>query len=320
MKILITDANGFMGKNFIYYLQDKMPEAKCFGLVGKDTPLTDIENYCEKIFTVEPEKIESFAGICQEIDLVVHFSALAKNKPQNFYLLDSIFTDHLLLEATKSEVKRFIFVSSPAVFGFGEQLNGTENLPYVFSELDYANAKIVTEQKMNFYTEKFNLNTTTIYPGPFVYGEEDLFNSISLFQMAEDGILPENFSKEKMTGSCYIKNLCYGIFLAIKKENSESDKFIINDGEKISWEKIVDCFYLVMDKKKPSQARAVINEKISRIAGTKSPFSDYLTKIIGENLCFSSEKAVKELGYKPIYSFYEGLVRTARWYKQLEND
>jgi nucleoside-diphosphate-sugar epimerase len=39
-------------------------------------------------------------------------------------------------------------------------------------------------------------------------------------------------------------------------------------------------------------------------------------KLLGLNLDFSIEKAKRELGYRPRWSFDEGMRETVAWYKQ----
>jgi nucleoside-diphosphate-sugar epimerase len=65
---------------------------------------------------------------------------------------------------------------------------------------------------------------------------------------------------------------------------------------------------------------AMIMEFIWRILGKKNRplLTTYVVKNLGSKLRFSIAKAERELGWKPVISYHEGMQRTMEWLKTLD--
>lgn len=326
MKILVTGANGFMGTNFVRYIKEKNPDWNITAFILKGTTVENIRKYCSEIIEGDIKNEISVKGICKGMDSVVHFAAYVSDwgNPALFYIINTIGTDNLLMDAVRHKVKKFIHISSLSIFGFKEHVNGNEDLPYVFSNVDYVNSKIYIEGKIKFYSENFPLETIIIYPGYMPFGEEDVLTTGSFFKMTEKGFLLKTNRADKKICTSYVKNLVYGIYLAITKEGIKFDKFIITDGDDISWSEIIDTYYHVLGKKSPDirvpfsilDKAAKSGELIFRALNIRKspPLTNYRINVLGTNLCFSCDKAKRVLGYNPVYSFREGMENSKNWY------
>ncbi len=128
MRILVTGGAGFIGTNFVYYMVAK----------GHDVVVLDKLTYAGGKDNLEPlgDKIKLIVGdICdtgivkkalEGCDWVVHFAAESHNTrsetdPDIFYRTNVEGTKIMLEASFKSNVKRFLHISTDEVYGSIEQ-------------------------------------------------------------------------------------------------------------------------------------------------------------------------------------------------------
>ena len=121
MKILITGATGFIGKNLVPELVSKSHKVRC--LVRKTSRKEDI-NYLKKLkvelFNGDLINKKSLKGICRGIDIVYHLTGVLGSFNASEKLMFDINvrgTENILNESKEGKVKKFIFCSSAGVLG-----------------------------------------------------------------------------------------------------------------------------------------------------------------------------------------------------------
>src|SRR5262249_20145693 len=132
---------------------------------------------------------------------------------------------------------------------------------------------------------------------------------------------------KRALNTIYVGNLVDAVFLAVERPEAVGQIYNLTDGEFVSKRRFIESIVTALDLKKPrplsvplwiARIMAASMEKSARKKGaTKAPkLTQARLKFLGLNLDFSIEKAKRELGYRPRYSFDEGMRQTMAWYKE----
>jgi dihydroflavonol-4-reductase len=156
-----------------------------------------------------------------------------------------------------------------------------------------------------------------------VYGPGDPRDILKLTRMAKKGIFPKIGNKPKLTPLIHVKDAVEGLLLAAEKgrageiyliTNNQSEPFdrireIIRDTLGIKW----PTFYV---PESAALTLASLVEKMYTIFGKSPPVTRKNIESTLADRVFSTEKARKELGFKPAVDPVEGLRETILWYKE----
>ncbi|HZG68829.1 MAG TPA: NAD-dependent epimerase/dehydratase family protein, partial [Herpetosiphonaceae bacterium] len=180
-KVLITGGAGFLGINLIRYL-----DARGYDLVSLDIAPFDYPDMRDKI-TIITGDIRDRATVdraMEGVDIVVHTAAaLPLYSPKDIYTTDVEGTRTLLDSALQHQVKRFVQISSTAVYGIPDHhpLYEDDRLEGVGP---YGQAKIQAEMVCLEYRAK-GLVVPIIRPKSFI-GPERLGVFALLYDWALD--------------------------------------------------------------------------------------------------------------------------------------
>jgi UDP-glucose 4-epimerase len=167
MKILITGVAGLIGSNLAKYLLEKKYE-----VIGIDDLSGGYEDFIPhgvkfyKINLLEENKLKDIFEL-EKPDYVYHLAAYAAEglSPfiRNYNYSNNILTSvNLINNCINYNVKKIIFTSSMAVYGYGKPPFNESDLP---SPVDpYGIAKYAVEQDLKTAYEHFDLNYTIIRP------------------------------------------------------------------------------------------------------------------------------------------------------------
>jgi len=220
MKILVTGGSGFLGINLIRFLLKKDYEIVSYDIVDFDYP--DVKDKI-KIIKGDIRNKELVNSSMKGIDIVVHTAAaLPLYTPEEIHTTDVDGTNNLLEAAEKEKVKRFIHISSTAVYGIPDHHPLYEN-----DKLDgvgpYGIAKIEAEEICFGYRKK-GMCVPVVRPKSFI-GPERLGVFALLYDWAMDG---KNFPMIGSGKNRYqlldVEDLCESIYLCISL-----DEKIVND-------------------------------------------------------------------------------------------
>ena len=164
MKYFITGGAGFLGINLVRYLYSKGHQVYSYDIVKFDYP--DM-NEKITIITGDIRNKDLVEKSLNGIDIVIHTAAaLPLYKPEDIYSTDIEGTKNLLASAQKNNVKRFIHISSTAVYGIPDHhpLVETDKLEGVGP---YGKSKIQAEEECIRYRNK-GMCAPIIRPKSFV--------------------------------------------------------------------------------------------------------------------------------------------------------
>ncbi len=316
MKILITGGAGFLGINLVRHLHSRGNEIVSLDIVDFDYPdmMDKIEIIKGDIRNKEVVK-KAVAGC----DMVVHTAAaLPLYKAEDIFSTDIDGTKKLINASHLAGVKRFIHISSTAVYGIPDHHPLFEN-----DKLDgvgpYGKAKIAAEEECINYRDK--MCVPVLRPKSFI-GPERLGVFDLLYDWAKDGKgFPMIGSGKNRYQLLDVEDLCDAVYLCITlDEQRVNDTFNIGAKEfttmKEDYQAVLD--YAGFGKKIVGLPEKPIIVTLRFLEALKlSPLYKWVYETASKDSFVSIEKAESILGYKPKYSNKDALLRNFKWY--LEN-
>ncbi len=314
MKFLITGGAGFLGINIVRHLHSRGHEVISFDIAEFDYP--DIKDKI-KIIKNDIRNKSAVDEAMKGIDAVIHTAAaLPLYKPEDIMSTDVDGTKNLLEAAKKNSVKRFIHISSTAVYGIPDH-----HPLYEDDKLDgvghYGKAKILAEKECLYYRNN-GMCVPIIRPKSFV-GPERLGVFDLLFDWAKDGKgFPMIGSGQNRYQLLDVEDLCDAIYLcATLDEKNVNDTFNIGAKNfttmKEDYQAVLD--YAGFGKKIVGLPEKPVILTLKILEAFKlSPLYKWVYETASKDSFVSIEKAEIVLGYRPKYSNKDALIRSYKWY------
>lgn len=317
MKFLVTGGAGFLGINLIRYLLDKGHSVVSLDIADFNYP--DVKDKIE-ILTGDIRNESAVERAMNNIDIVIHSAAaLPLYTPEEIQSTDVIGTRKLLAAAKKDGVKRFIHISSTAVYGIPDHhpIFETDKLEGVGP---YGIAKIEAEKECLQFREE-GMCVPILRPKSFI-GPERLGVFALFYDWAKDKknfpMIGDGLNRYQLLD---VEDLCEAVYLcATLDETIVNDTFNIGAKEfttmKEDYQSVLD--YAGYRKKiVPLPEKPIIGTlKILEFLKL-SPLYKWVYETASKDSFVSIEKAEKILGFKPKFSNKDALVRNYKWY--LEN-
>ncbi len=314
MKFLVTGGAGFLGINLIRFLYKKGHEVVSLDIAEFDYP--DIKDNIQ-VIKGDIRNKEIIIDTMEDVDIVVHTAAaLPLYSTDDIFSTDIEGTRNLLEAAKENKIKRFIHISSTAVYGIPDH-----HPLYEDDKLDgvgpYGKAKIFAEGACLEFREE-GMCVPIIRPKSFV-GPERLGVFDLLFDWAKDG---KGFPMIGKGNNRYqlmdVEDLCEAIYLCATLDTQNvNDTFNIGAKE---YTTMKEDYQAVLDYAGFGKKIAPLPEKpiiiMLKILETfkLSPLYKWVYETASKDSFVSIEKAEKKLGFKPKYSNKDALIRNYKWY------
>ena len=320
MKYLITGGAGFLGINLVRYLHTRGHQITSLDIAEFDYP--DINDKI-KIITGDIRDKQKVIEAISGQDIVVHTAAaLPLYKPEDIYSTDIDGSRNLIEAAYENKIKRFIHISSTAVYGIPDHHPLLEN-----DKLDgvgpYGKAKILAEEECVKYREK-GMCVPILRPKSFI-GPERLGVFDLLFDWAQDGKgFPMIGNGKNHYQLLDVEDLCEAIYLT-----ANLDEKIVNDTFNIGAKEFTtmrEDYQAVLDYAGFGKEIVGLPEKpiiytLKFLEALKlSPLYKWVYETASKDSFVSIEKAEKVLGYKPKFSNKDALLRNYKWYVEHRNE
>lgn len=314
MKVLVTGGAGFLGINLIRFLLKK----EC-DVVSLDVAKFDYPDVIDKIkivtgdIRIEKDVLDSIEGC----EIVIHSAMALPLYEEKEIMTTGIDGTKLLLEISKQKnVKRFVHISSTAVYGIPDHhpLYETDKLDGVGP---YGKAKVKAEEICEEY-RKEGMCVPILRPKSFI-GPERLGVFALLYDWALTG---HNFPMIGNGNNRYqlldVEDLCEATYLTMTSpEEKANDTF--NIGAK-DFTTMREDYQAVLDYAGHGKRIVGLPEKpiiwtLRFLEALKlSPLYKWVYETASKDSFVSIEKAEKVLGYSPKYSNKDALIRNYKWY------
>lgn len=315
MNVLVTGGAGFIGSNFVHYLLEKEPECKVVNLdlltyAGNKNNLKDVKDHPNYHFVkgnITNKELVSYLVDAHNISHIVNFAAESHvdrsiTNPNIFVETNIQGTLNLLNVAKEKNIEKFVQVSTDEVYGeLGAEGFFTENTPLAPNS-PYSSSKSGADLLVRAYHEtyKMNVNITRCSNnyGPYHFPEKLI--PLMITNALDGKELPIYGDGENVRDWLHVKDHCQAIYLVMKNAQSGEVYNVGGHNERTNNE-IVD----------------LIIEELNVSRGLITYVEDRLGH--DRRYAIDPTKLMKDLDWKPEYTFDTGIIETIEWYKNNES-
>lgn len=313
MKLCVTGGAGFIGSNFIYYMQKHHPEYEILNLdlltyAGNLESLKEAEaspNYRFVRGDIADTALVTGLFEKERFDIVVNFAAeshvdRAVLDPSVFVRTNVLGTQVLLDAARTFGVKRFHQVSTDEVYGDlpldRPDLFFTETSP-LHTSSPYSAAKAGADLLVLAYHRTFGLPVTisrcSNNYGPYQFPEKLI--PLMILRALKDEPLPVYGTGENVRDWLYVDDHCAAIDLILQKGTPGE---VYNIGGHNEYTNLSVVKTILQELQKPESLISFVSDR---------PGHD-------RRYAIDPAKITRELGWKPSETFTHGIHKTVRWY------
>ncbi len=324
---LITGATGFLGGHLAEACVARGIKVSTVARFDSDTSLLDrlgVTLY-RGDFT-DPQVVRQAV---EPADVILHCAAkVGDSGPVDEYRAVNVEALRGLLEACQVKPpQRFIHLSSLGVYKNRHHHGTDETEPLPDQHLDgYSQSKVEAEKVVLAYRRDHSLPVVVLRPG-FVYGPRDRTVLPKLIKRMTAGKIHYLGGDRRALNTIYVGNLIEAVFLAVEKPEAVGQIYNLTDGEFVSKRRFFEAVADGMGLKRSKQllprwlaalvARILERQMRRAVANGRKPIlTPAQFKFLLLNLDFSIDKAKRELGYVPHYTFDQGMRETMAWYRQ----
>ena len=328
-KILVTGGAGFIGSNFVRFLQQEEPDIEVINLDSltyagslenlKDLPDPDRHTFIHGDIgdrSLLEEILSRYS-----IDTVVHFAAeshvdrsilgpeqfIQTNVVGTFTLLEAVKQFWLVEKTFTVENVRFHHISTDEVYGSlgPDDPAFTESTPYAPNS-PYSASKAASDHLVRAYVHTFGLpatitNCSNNY-GPYQFPEKLI--PLMILNALGGYPLPIYGDGQQIRDWLYVEDHCEAI-LTVLKAGTPGETYIIGGDNQPPNLNVVKTICEIMDECVPDSNHVPHEDLITYV--TDRPGHD-------RRYAMNITKIRDELGWQPRYTLESGLMKTVEWY------
>ena len=289
MTLLFTGASGFLGSNIIQLLNGAY-NIISVGLSPQDTYLVDIA-------TDIPTFIDAF-------DVVFHAAGKAHSVPKTeaekrlFFDVNLQGTKNLCTALERSGIpKAFIFISTVAVYGCDSGENITEEHP-LNGTTPYALSKIKAEKYLEGWCAMHNVKLSILRPS-LIAGPNPPGNLGAMIRGIRNGKYLSIAGGKARKSVLMVQDIANLLPMLIEKGGI----YNVCDSYQLSFRELEMVICKQLNKKKTNIYSLLFAKSMAVFGdclGENTPINSLKLRKITHSLTFSNEKAMRELGWKPM--------------------
>ncbi|OPY28782.1 MAG: dTDP-glucose 4,6 dehydratase [Methanobacterium sp. PtaU1.Bin242] len=305
MKMLITGGAGFIGSNFVHYIHDnydyQIVILDKLTYAGNKDNLKDILDEIQFI-KGDIGSQEDVKTAMKDCDVVVNFAAETHvdrsiEDPSIFVKTDVLGTYNLLEQVRKYDVEKYLQISTDEVYGsiengsFSELSNLDPSSPYSASK---AGGDMLVRAYYKTYDLPVLITRSSNNYGPYQYPEKLI--PLFILNAMKNKPLPVYGDGQNVRDWIYVLDNCKGIDTILNKGKIGEVYNIGGGNEKTN----LEITHLILDiLEKPESLIKFVDDRLGH----------------DRRYSLDSHKT-QELGWKPNWSFEDGLRETVGWYKE----
>ena len=284
MNVLVTGANGFLGRSIVsafqkeHYIETLSRKNSSYNFdLSKDIP----------VFKTKFDMVVHAAG-------KAHVIPKSEDEKEEFFNVNLLGTKNLLKSIEDNPPNTIVFISTVAVYGKELGENIEENSP-LNGTTPYAKSKILAESEVLAFGEKYDVNILVLRP-PLIIGKSPEGNLKSLMKAIKFGYyfrIGNGLARRSMVSSIDVSDLITRLY-------GKRGIYNLTDRRNPSFREIdskISEWYGNRIKVMPEFLIKVLAKVGDFIPGF--PINSYKYEKMTSSLTFSDDKAVKELNWDP---------------------
>ena len=307
-KLLITGGCGFIGSNFIQYIIKNYPDYFIINFdnlsyAGNLDNLKEVSSNRNYSFTKgDITSVPDVMKAVKDIDWVIHFAAEShvdrSISDGAVFVKTNVLGTYNLLEASRqNNIKKFIHVSTDEVYGslpatgyFTEQTPLAPNSPYSASK---AGSDVLVRSYYETYKLPIIITRCSNNYGPYQFPEKLI--PLMITNAMADIPLPVYGDGMNVRDWLYVEDHCRAIDL-IAHQGRVGE--VYNIGGNNEWHNIDIVKLILKELKKPQSLIKFVTDRLGH----------------DRRYAIDSSKLQKELGWKSLMKFENGIKFTIEWY------
>jgi dTDP-glucose 4,6-dehydratase len=312
-RILVTGGAGFIGSHIVDRLLSEDFEVTAYDDMSFGRPENLSQNKCRKEFHFVRGDIRDcklLRNTLKNVDAVFHEAALVSvarsiKEPLLTNDLNIVGTLNVLKAASDQGVKRFVFASSAAVYGNTPSKKISEDVaPNPVSP--YGVSKVTGELYAKYFYKVHGLETVSLRcfnaygPRQTLDSQSPYSGVITIFlNKLLSGVSPTIFGDGEQTRDfVYVEDVVQANMLALNSKNAAGEIFNVGNGVSVSVNEVAETLNNILKKK---------HLKTVHVSPRRGDI---------RHSCADITKAKETLGYKPNFSFEEGIRKLVEWYSE----
>jgi nucleoside-diphosphate-sugar epimerase len=300
MKVIITGATGFIGRNIAEALHADGHTVITTGrTLAPDTTLPDFR----------PADLLDLADVFEPAEVVIHCAALAGDwgHYSDFHRANVLGTRSVIENLEHHDIPRILFLSTPSIYYSGEHrldIRESDPLP-PFQTTHYSRTKLEAEQDIRALPQHM------IFRPRAVFGPHDRIIIPRIIQMASKRRFPLIAGGEAIIDITHVDNLVHAVRLALEApDNAWNETYNISNGDPLPLRTLFERILAAKDL--PFRPRtiplpvattvATLNETLTHLPfGPKTPaFTRFSVGYMARSMTLNIDKARDLLGYTPV--------------------
>lgn len=308
MRILVTGANGFVGRALCSVLdqaEHQVGRAVRASTKPWEIPVCDLN-----------ESTHWGEALHSRIDVVVHLAGQVpltggstEARGDRYAQVNTLGTANLARQCAHHGVKRFVFISTVKVLGEGKEA------PYRDDDLAlpadaYAISKWDAEQTLWQIAAETGMEVVVLRP-PLVYGPGVKGNFLRLMRAIDKRRPLPLGAIQNRRSLIYLGNLVDAIHLCLSHPMAAGKTFLVSDGDDVSTPEMIRRIAAALGCQP-----FLVPVPVSWMRWAAGIFGKQaaIDRLLG-SLAVDTAPLQKELGWHPPFTMQAGLEATAQWYR-----
>ena len=305
MRVVVTGANGFIGKPLCKLLAQRGHEVKS---IVRDNP----KKY--QVAAGDITQMDNWSEFLEGCNAVIHLAALVhEQKPSAQRVYDTVNTHAvkgLMHTAAEVGVKHLVFLSTAAVYNNSHQLPHKEtDIPSPDS--DYGYSKLRAEQLITEFCNSGQLTYTILRP-PMVYGPDAKANFDALVKLVLTGAPLPFAAIPNMRSFIYVENLTQIIEASLDQPSMENEIFNVSDLHDLSTTHLVQLITKYLGKK---ERLFYLPSSVIRVLATAIGKRSRVEKLL-DTFRLDPHKLDSHMNWKPPFSVEQAIEKSVASYRK----
>lgn len=321
-RALVLGATGTVGARLAEVLQERGAEVLAFCRSQQAVALVEARGYTAKLGHLgDPESIASAAVGC---DVAFHcagdFNHGADGEALKWIHIAGV--ENVVAGCRAAGVRRLVLLSCADVrLQNRDRIHIREDQPLIGRPLGaWARTKLIGEE-VALQASSPSLEVTAIRPG-YLWGRGDRCNLPQLCREVQQGGIQLFGSGNGLFSAAHLGNVVHGMLLAADAELAPGQAFHICDGEYETSSEFFDSLSAALGAGRPRRSIGTLNRAsaltrgfLRRGSGDMRGLPEVVRR--GRACLLDMQRAINDLGYKPVVTRADGLADLAQYVAEL---